>query len=200
VYVDSGVQVGHPDIPCLPVYDPNTNCKGTSIGTDDPWYDPKGTAGHGTHVFGTIGAIGGNGEGVAGMVPNSDGICYLIARVVDDEGHDGIYASSVLEAIDWAVSEGANVINMSLSGDTSFQAGQEAMNSAYASGALLVASVGNSGSETFDYLASFDHVMSVAAVTTAGSRAEFSTYNNKVDVAAPGWTFYPPILMEDIPQ
>jgi serine protease len=185
VYVDSGVQVGHPDIPCLPVYDPNTNCKGTSIGTDDPWYDPKGTAGHGTHVLGTIGAIGGNGEGVAGMVPNSDGICYLVARVVDDEGH-GIYASSVLEAIDWAVSEEANVINMSLSGDTSFQAGQEAMNSAYASGALLVASVGNSGSETFNYPASFDHVMSVAAVTTAGSRAEFSTYNNKVDVAAPG--------------
>jgi serine protease len=183
--IDSGVQVGHPDIPCLPIDDPNTNCKGTSIGIDDPWYDPKGSAGHGTHVFGTIGAMGGNGLGVTGMVPSNDGICYLIARVVDDEGH-GVYASSVFEAIDWAVSEGANVINMSLSGNTYFQAGQEAINSAYTNGALPVASAGNSGSETFNYPASFDHVISVAAVTTAGLRADFSTYNRKVDVAAPG--------------
>lgn len=183
--IDSGVQVGHPDIPCLPIDDPNTNCKGTSIGTVDLWYDPKGSAGHGTHVFGTIGAIGGNDEGVTGMLPDSDGICYLIARVIDDEGH-GIYASSVIEAIDWAVSEGANVINMSLSGETYFQAGQDAVASAYANGALSVASAGNSGMETFNYPASFDHVISVAAVDTAGSRAYFSSYNNQVDVAAPG--------------
>jgi serine protease len=183
--IDSGVQVGHPDIPCLPIDDPDTNCKGTSFGIDDPWYDPQGSAGHGTHVFGTIGAIGGNHKGVVGMVPDSDGICYLIARVFDDEGN-GIYASSVFEAIDWAVSEGANVINMSLGGDSYYRAGQEAIDSAYAKGALSVASAGNSGSETFKYPASFNHVTSVAAVTTAGSRASFSTYNNRVDVAAPG--------------
>jgi hypothetical protein len=36
-------------------------------------------------VFGTIGAIGGNNQGVSGMIPDSSGICYLIARVFDDE-------------------------------------------------------------------------------------------------------------------
>jgi serine protease len=185
--IDSGVQVGHPDIPCLNIYDPNTNCKGISIGIDDlPWYAPKGRfAAHGTHVFGTIGAIGGNGEGVAGMVPNSDGICYLIARVFDDDGN-GIYASNVFEAIDWALSEGANVINMSLGAKNSYRAGQAAATAAHEQGAVTVSSAGNSGSEFLHYPASYNHVLSVAAVDADETRASFSQYNKKVDVAAPG--------------
>jgi serine protease len=185
--IDSGVQVGHPDIPCLPIDDPNTNCKGISIGIDGlPWYAPRGRfAAHGTHVFGTIGAIGGNNKGVAGMVPDSIGICYLIARVFDDEGN-GIYASNVFEAIDWAVSEGANVINMSLGAGTNYRAGQAATAAAHEQGAVTVSSAGNSGSEFLQYPASYNHVLSVAAVDADGARASFSQYNKKVDVAAPG--------------
>jgi serine protease len=184
--IDSGVEVGHPDIPCLPIDDPNTNCKGVSIGIDDlPWYAPKGNAGHGTHVFGTIGAIGGNNEGVTGMIPDSDGICYLIARIFDDEGN-GIYASYAFEAIDWAISEGANVINMSLGGGTYYEAGQVATATAYRQGAVTVASAGNSQSSALQYPAAYNNVLGVAAVDPDGTRASFSQYNNKVDVAAPG--------------
>jgi serine protease len=184
--IDSGVDVGHPDIPCLPIDDPYTNCKGVSIGIDgQSWYAPKGKAGHGTHAFGTIGAIGGNGEGVAGMVPNSDGICYLIGRVFDDEGN-GQYASNVFEAIDWAISEKADVINISSSGPAMYVTGQLSFYMAYANGDLTVASAGNRGSDAPQYPASFDHVLSVAAVKDDGERAYFSQYNDKVDVAAPG--------------
>jgi serine protease len=184
--IDSGVEVGNPDIPCRPVSDLDTNCNGISIGINDlPWYAPKRRAGHGTHVFGTIGAIGGNDKGVAGMVPDSAGICYLIARVFDDDGN-GVYASSIFEAIDWANTEGANVINMSLGAATSYQAGQTVITKAHESGALTVASAGNSGSEALQYPASFDHVLSVAAVNDDGTRASFSQQNEKVDVAAPG--------------
>jgi hypothetical protein len=187
--IDSGLEVGHPDIPCLPIDYPDTNCKGISIGIEDdfpfPWDEPKGKAGHGTHIFGIIGAVGGNGEGVSGMVPNSDGICYLIARVVDNEGH-GSFASSTFHALDWAVGEGAHVINMSLSAKTYFQAGQAAVTSAHEHGALVVASVGNFGLEEIRYPAGFDHVIGVAAVTDDGERASFSQHNDKVDVAAPG--------------
>jgi serine protease len=183
--IDSGVEVGHPDIPCRPVADPDTNCKGISIGIDDLWYAPTGKAGHGTHVFGTIGAVGGNDKGVAGMVPDSDGICYLIARVFDDEGKGG-FASSTFEAVDWAVSEGANIINMSLGSATYYQAGQAAITSAHALGALTVSSAGNSGTKSLQYPASFDDAISVAAVNTDGTRASFSQYNAKVDIAAPG--------------
>lgn len=185
--IDSGLEVGHPDIPCLPVDHPDTNCKGISIGIDDdfPWNEPKGKAGHGTHIFGIIGAVGSNGEGVSGMVPDSNGICYLIARVVDDEGH-GSFASSTFRALDWAVSEGANVINMSMSAKTYFQAGQAAVTSAHEHGALVIASVGNFGLEEMRYPAGFDHVIGVAAVKDDGERASFSQHNDKVDVAAPG--------------
>jgi serine protease len=183
--IDSGLEVGHPDIPCLPIDHPDTNCKGVSIGIDDDWHNPKGKAGHGTHIFGIIGAVGGNGEGVSGMLPDSDGICYLIARVVDDDGK-GSFASSTFHALDWAVSEGANVINISMSAKTYFQAGQVAVTSAHEHGALVVASVGNFGLESMRYPAGFDHVLGVAAVQNDGERASFSQHNDKVDVAAPG--------------
>jgi serine protease len=119
------------------------------------------------------------------MVPDSDGICYLIARVFDDKG-DGIYASNVFEAIDWAISEGANVINMSLGGGTYYRAGEAATDAAHQQGAVIVASAGNSGSEILQYPASYNNVLSVAAVDTDGTRASFSQYNEEVDVAAPG--------------
>jgi hypothetical protein len=85
--IDSGVEVGHPDIPCRAIDDADTNCKGISFVEGQPWHSPKYKANHGTHVFGIIGAIGGNSQGVSGMIPDSSGICYLIARVFDDEGN-----------------------------------------------------------------------------------------------------------------
>jgi serine protease len=184
--IDSGVEADHPDIPCRDINDLDTNCKGISIGIGDlPWYAPTRRAGHGTHVFGTIGAIGGNDEGVAGMVPDSAGICYLIARVSDDDSNV-VYASTVFEAIDWAITQGANVINLSLGGATFYQAGQNLIDKAHENGALTVATAGNSGSENLHYPGSFDHVLSVAAVDADGTGASFSQQNEKVDVAAPG--------------
>jgi subtilisin family serine protease len=106
------------------------------------------------------------------MVPNSDGICYMIARVVDDEGH-GSFASSTFHALDWAIREGANVIDMSLSAKTYFQAGQAAVTAAHEHGAFVVASVDNFGLEEMRYPAGFDHVIGVAAVKDDGERASF---------------------------
>jgi hypothetical protein len=59
------------------------------------------------------------------MIPNSDGLC-LIARVVDDDRARNLRIECFADL--FAVSEGANVSTMSLSGDTYFQAGQEAIN------------------------------------------------------------------------
>jgi serine protease len=183
--IDSGLEASHPDIPCGDINAVDTNCKGISIGVDVPWYAPTNLAWHGTHVFGTIGAIGGNGQGVAGMIPDSDGICYLIARVFDDDNVQQ-YASKVFEAIDWAISEKANVINMSLGGLPNYRTGQVSFDTAYANGALAVASAGNNGSSELRFPAAYDNVLGVGAVNTDGKKAYFSQYNEKVDLTAPG--------------
>jgi serine protease len=184
--IDSGLEVAHVDVPCRSINDSDTNCKGISMGVNgEPWYAPKNNAYHGTHVFGTIGAIGGNGEGVTSMVPDSDGICYLTARVFDDAGN-GQYTSVILDAIEWAIDEGADVINMSLGGGGFTTTGQNLFDEAHTRGVLSVAAAGNDGSTSKSYPASYDKVISVAAVDQEKKRASFSQSNNLVDISAAG--------------
>ena len=51
---------------------------------------------------------------------------------------------------------------------------------------ILVASAGNDGNSVYNYPASYESVMSVAAVDMNGNRASFSQFNDQVDIAAPG--------------
>jgi serine protease len=168
--VDSGLQGNHPDLPCRNINSSNSNCIGTSIGINgQPWWAPGSRAWHGTHVFGTMAAVGNNGQGITSMVPDSDaaGICYLIVRVFDDTGN-GQYASVLFQGINWAISEGANVINMSLSGGSTYTTGQATFNAANAAGILSVAAAGNGGRTSLRYPASYNHVISVAATDNSG--------------------------------
>jgi serine protease len=183
--IDSGLEVAHQDVPCRPIDESDTNCKGVSIGVSEPWYAPKDNGYHGTHVFGTIGAIGGNEEGVTSMVPDSGGICYLIGRVFDDAGN-GQSFSRIFEAIEWAIDEGADVINMSLGGGGKYQTGQATFDEAYNRGILSVAAAGNGGSTSLNYPASYEKVISVAAVDSNKERAYFSQSNAYVDISAAG--------------
>lgn len=70
--------------------------------------DPRDTHGHGTHVAGLIGAGANDGTGVAGVAWTSE---LMIARVFDDDLRAEM--SIVLDAIEWADTEGAEVINIS---------------------------------------------------------------------------------------
>jgi serine protease len=166
--IDSGLDAAHPDGPCSNVGSASANCVGKSfVGSsnnpdvDYPWYNPIGWNFHGTHVFGTIGAIGGNG-GITSMIPDSSGVCYLITRVFDDSG-SGASATKICEAIEWSIIEGADVINMSLGGG-SFALMNILLQLAYQDGTLTVAAAGNNGDSRLFYPASYDNVMSVAAV------------------------------------
>jgi hypothetical protein len=169
--VDSGLQGNHPDLPCRNIKSSNSNCIGVSLGIDgEPWSAPASRAWHGTHVFGIMAATGDNDQGVTSMVPDSEsaGICYLIVRVFNDAGK-GQFVSVLFEGIDWAITHGANVINMSLSGGSVYKTGQATFNKAHAAGILSVAAAGNGGSsKSMRYPASYDHVLSVAATDNSG--------------------------------
>jgi serine protease len=114
------------------------------------------------------------------LVPDSGGICYLISRVFDDAGN-GQYTSRVFETIDWAIDEGADVNNMSLGGGGKYPTGQATFDEAYNRGILSVAAAGNTGSTSLSYPASYEKVISVAAVDSDKVRASFSQRNAYVD-------------------
>jgi subtilisin family serine protease len=125
-----------------------------------------------------------NNDGVKGVV--SDGnICFLIGRVFGESG-EGTKMSYVFNAVEWMVEEGAHVINMSLSGGPPSQTGAGIFKNAYKANTILVAAAGNGGGSADQYPASYNDVISVAAVDAEKKRASFSQYNSGVDIAAPG--------------
>lgn len=169
--VDSGIDIGHPDLQ-------DFNVTGKSFLDEEAWnvdYD-----GHGTHVAGTIAALK-NDVGVLGVV-NNGAMNLLIAKVCSQYG--GCY--NVNDAVQWCADEGADVINLSLG--CSFCGNEEESliyQSIYDDGVLVVAAAGN---DRFDigYPASYDSVMSVAAVDSNENIAYFSNRNEYVEIAAPG--------------
>jgi subtilisin family serine protease len=137
--------------------------------------------GHGTHVAGTIGAAD-NNIGVVGVAPEAE---VFVVRVFGDDGR--FRASGVVAAARECQKGGAHVINLSLGGKNSNSAEHEILKELFNDyGILSIAAAGNSASAMFEYPASYDIVMSVAAVDSNSNRVGFSTYNNQVDVAAPG--------------
>ena len=99
----------------------------------------------------------------------------------------GCRASDLIAAVYSCSENGANIINMSLGGDTHLSTIEEAVfQSSSIPGSFLIASSGNLGTSAYSYPASYPSVLSVAAVNSNLQHAGFSQYNNAVDLAAPG--------------
>lgn len=171
--LDTGIDAGHGDIFPKVVAARNFT---TSNTVND-------RHGHGTHVAGIAAAVTNNHRGIAGMGFNS---VLMNAKVLDDRG-SGTW-SGVANGIIWAADNGAQVINMSLgaTSTTTPSALQDAVNFAWARGAVLVAAAGNSNSNALFYPAALDHVIAVGATDRTDARAGFSNFGPWVDVAAPG--------------
>jgi hypothetical protein len=137
----------------------------------------------GTHVSGIIAARK-NNVGVIGMIEDDD-VCILTARTLDDQGFG--YFSSIMEGINWAVSMGAKVINVSIVGASYVQSLNQVFEDLYNKhNVLVIAAAGNDGGTGYSYPASYSAVMSVGAVNENRQKTVFSQSNNMVDIAGPG--------------
>ncbi|TWX52846.1 S8 family serine peptidase [Colwellia hornerae] len=181
--IDSGLDLPHEDMGAQGGTITGTNNSGTGN-----WFDQGGP--HGTHVAGTIAALN-NGIGVRGVI-GTDPNLHII-KVFNAAGWG--YSSTLVSAINDCVSNGADVINMSLGGTGSSTSEQNGIQAAYDAGVLLIAAAGNDGvaSATTDvesFPASYDAVMSVAAVDSNKALADFSQKNSQVEISGPGVDVY----------
>lgn len=173
--MDTGYSLGHEDLPSATV-------TGFSKPATGDWFNDGN--GHGTHVSGTIAAIGGNGVGVVGVNPGDHLFIHMV-KVFDDNGN-WAFGSDLVDGVTECMNQGANVISMSLGGGASSATEQAAFDNAAANGILSIAAAGNDGNSSLSYPASYDSIMSVAAVDSSKNVASFSQYNAKVEIAAPG--------------
>lgn len=217
--VDEGIQVDHPDLaaniwvnPFDPV-DGRDNDGNGYIDDTNGWdfnhkdrtvYDPADGDKHGTHVSGTIGGVGGNGIGVAGVNWN---VTLISAKFLGPQGgslSDAVDAINYLR--DLKARHGLNIVAMNNSWGGGFYSSalHTAILRAAKQGILFVAAAGNSGFNNdffpgypsnyttlqpsiVESAAGYEAVIAVAAIDSAGKLASFSNYGaSSVDIGAPG--------------
>lgn len=186
--IDTGIRYTHQDLIGNMWRDPtvtNTPIYGTNAaaGTLDPFDDN----GHGTHVAGTIGATANDGKphvGVAWRVQLM-GCKFLTAGGFGQTSH-------AIGCVDYAVANGAHILNNSWGGGPPLQALQDSIVAARNQGVLFVAAAGNSSNNNDRnpaYPASYqvDNIIAVAALDRRDLLADFSNYGRtNVHVGAPG--------------
>jgi subtilisin family serine protease len=162
---------------------------------DNTTFDGTGDD-HGTHVSGTIGALGGNRKGVAGV---NWQVTIISAKFL---GRRGGTTANAVKAVDYLTDlktrDGLNIVatNNSWGGGGYSQALYDAIERANKANILFVAAAGNDGSNidaTASYPAGYtnNNIISVAAIDKTGALASFSNYGkNSVDIGAPGVAVY----------
>lgn len=155
---------------------------------------------HGTHVAGTIGGVGGNGKGVAG-------VCWSV-KIINAKflGINGGTLANAIKAVDYMTDlktrHGLNLVatNNSWGGGGFSQGLQDAIGRANTANILFVAAAGNSASDN-DVTASYPsgypnaNIIAVASTTSTGGLSSFSQWGaTTVDIGAPGsgiWSTVP---------
>jgi subtilisin family serine protease len=198
--IDTGIDYTHPDLAANMWTNPGETAgngldddgngciddlRGCDFANDDG--DPMDDNNHGTHVAGTIGAVGNNGVGVAGI---NWSVRLMALKFLKANGSG--WTSDAIDALNYAVAMGAKISSNSWGGGGYSQALSDAIAAAGATGHLFVAAAGNTGSNNDGapfYPASYNlaSIISVAALDSAGQLAAFSNYGAaSVDLGAPG--------------
>ena len=199
--IDSGVDIAHADLSTViwsnddEIPDNGIDDDGNGYIDDTYGWDftgeydniPQDEHGHGTNVGGRIAAVRNNNEGIAGV---ADNVKIMALRFLDKNGSGN--TSWALSALEYAVSNGAQISNNSWGGGGYESALYNAIASAGNSGHLFVAAAGNDGLNADTnpmYPAAYDlpNILSIAAINSSGSLAGFSNYGpTRVDIGAPG--------------
>ena len=200
--IDTGVDVRHPDlakniwrnpreIPNNKKDDDNNgyvdDVHGWNfVGNNNKVHD---THGHGTHIAGIIGAEGGNGIGISGVAPR---VSLMALKYYDpnDDGHNNL--ENTRRAIEYAVKNGAHIINYSAGGLEGNIKEKRAIQLAEKRGVLFVAAAGNERSNMdkkkyFPASYGLSNILSVTASNPSDQVLKSSNWGKKsVHTAAPG--------------
>lgn len=191
--IDTGIDYTHPDLAANSWINPGETA-GNGIDDDGNGYiddvrgwdfvnndnNPIDDNGHGSHVAGTIGGVGNNGIGVAGVTWQ----VRLMPLKFLSAGGSGTTANAI-KAVNYAAKKQVRITSNSWGGGASSKSLQDAIQN---SGSLFIAAAGNNGLSSLHYPAGYSlaNIISVAATDHNDLLAYFSNFGDWVDLAAPG--------------
>jgi serine protease len=203
--IDTGIDLNHPDLMANMWLNSNEkygndidddrndivdDIYGVDFTGSRPSANPNDGYGHGTHVSGTIGAVGNNLVGVVGV---NWRVQLMALKVFDNDGKVGPGRTTALaDAIFYARKNGAKVINLSLAWGTDVEIIGEQIDGAEKEGIMIVCSAGNARQDndvTPQFPAAYknSNIVSVASVNINDQLSGFSNFGSKsVHIAAPG--------------
>lgn len=193
--VDQAVDIHHPDlreviwtnpgeIPDNGIDDDGNgyvdDVHGYDVAEDDPDPSPDNPQQtHGTHVAGLVSAKSDNNTGIAS-------IGFNLSIIPVKSAYSNNVGAEQFKGVTYAASVGADIISCSW-GARGFSITQKnVIEYAQQQGALVVCSSGNDGKDTLGYPAAYPGVVTVGATTILDRTANFSNYNEKLSVSAPG--------------
>lgn len=203
--IDTGVDPSHPDLidnllPGFDFVDIDTTLYKIAFGkdcilpgedythSDDDCTDYNG---HGTHCAGIAAAVGDNTIGVKGVAPN----CKILPvragfsiKLYDGEGGEvGVLeTTSIVNAINYAIDQGVDVISMSFGGGRSNLEEDVVRYAAYRNVVLVAAAGNNNYSLDKSYPAGYDEVLAVTSINKYRYASSFTNYGAWTDITAPG--------------
>jgi subtilisin family serine protease len=194
--VDSGVDYNHPDL-AANMWTNTKEIAGNGIDDDKNGFvddtrgwdfvqkdnTPMDLNGHGTHVAGTIAAVGNNNLGIVGVAPKSK---IMAIRGLDADGSG--FVSDLCLGIRYAAANGARIANNSWGGGGApSQTLIETMAFSVQKNMANFVAAGNSASSVTNYNpGGMNNTITVAASTATRGRTTFTNYGGGVDVSAPG--------------
>ncbi|MBL7141582.1 S8 family serine peptidase [Patescibacteria group bacterium] len=222
--LDTGVDIDHPDLE-KNIWVNKDETRGDGLDSDNngyiddvngwdfirsvpnpkPKFDEAYTEGgihHGTLVAGIAAGVGDNVEGIVGLAWKSK---IMPLRVLNSEGTGSV--EHVIQAVKYAVDNGAKIINLSFVGTSKSYFLAEALKEAWRKGVIIVAAAGNETvgqpvnlNEAPNYPICLNedeenYILGVAAVDNTDHKALFSDYgSNCIDISAPGMRIYGPLV------
>ncbi len=167
------------------------------VAMDGTNFDSNPAEGHGTHVAGTIAALGNNALGVTGVAP--DNVKLITYKCfADDASGNSITGSgsswsvygSLMHLVDWKIANSVTQtipVNMSLGGDYANYFAMDMIAYGLSENVVVVAASGNDGQELMQFPAGYSGVITVGATNGVDELVPFSNRGRHVSVTAPGY-------------
>lgn len=204
--LDSGCKMNHPELGGRiwrnPGEIPNNGVDDDNNGFIDDVYgwdfvnndnDPRDDNGHGTRMAGVIGANGNNEIGFAGVNLKSK---LMIIKVMDDQKVAS--NSNIVKGLEYAIRNGARVINMSYAAKTPSETEKIAIEAAFQENIIMCGGTGNNTDNIVHYPAAYEQVFAVGAMAPSDVRWTDSNIGEAIDMVAPGdFIFILDTIIED---